>query len=502
MNSTLTGTSGTHSFVIPTDISLYENVEIQYYANQSTRSDDDFVTLELDRVTASVSVGDAYSPGDTVVVYASASIGWQGIEGATVNVKVTHNGTELPAYGATNLMTGLYGSVAYSFVLDAGAAEGSYIVAATATWMTETAKAEDRFTVSTSGSLDAMFDKDSYFSGETATVNLKAVWGQQEVDIPVVSYRVTINTGLLTLGNTTDMVITVDIPSDYFGFIAISVAGVYNGHMLTDSDGATVYNVFIDLVTSAAKYRPGDKIEFSWLIVGGPDSGNLTYEITDNDDVRVQSGQLTPFEKEGSFEFDVPEIRPSIHYDATIIADLDGIVLGATEEVNIVADDYQLLIWVAKSPYADGSYKPGQTVKIHYSIESFMLSQQNAYRIDVFIDGSMTPTFSALVTDPTGNLEYKIPKEMAVTFVDVDADLHGVDGLFLDDASTSFMVSNAESGWDRSIGGMAAIDFVLLVLLIIVIVMLILVPFLKGRMGAPKPPEPAPPAESGKLPPP
>jgi hypothetical protein len=130
-----------------------------------------------------------------------------------------------------------------------------------------------------------------------------------------------------------------------------------------------------------------------------------------------------------------------------------------------------------------------------------MLSQQTAYRIAIFVTGDPIG-LSVLVTDPTGDIEYTIPRETAVAYLDVDADLYELDGTFLDGDSTMFMVSNAESGWDRSIGGMAAIDFVLLVLLIIVIVMLILVPWLRGRMGAPKPPEPAPPAESGKLPPP
>ena len=498
LNQTLT--SSPHSFLIPTDISLYQDIAITYWANETGRSDDDSVDLNLEAFTATISTrSGSYSPGQTVVADISVLIGGEALQGATVNVQVSKNGTALPAYGATNLVTDIQGAAAYSFVLDANAARGYYIVVATATLLTATAAGETRFNVVWSGTLSADFDKNLYYSGETATVNFRAVWNQQEVQIPTISYEFYISTGVLAIGSTTNMVATVEIPATYSGWIEVRSHGSYNGNMLQDTDTATVAYVSLSLAASVSEYRPGDEVEFTWLIVGNVNAGNLTYEIVDADDAKVAGG-APEFDTSGAFTLTVPDLNPSDEYTATINMGLAGVFRSASVTVDLV-DDYELKIWASKSKYADGGYRPGQTVKIQYSVGSYVFSQQNMYRINIGVDFDPVG-ISVLVTEPTGEIEYKIPKDTPMAYVEVRGALYDVNGFWLSSDTTAFLVSNAESGWDRSIGGMSAIDFTLLVLLIFVILMLIVLPMVKKRMGAPKPPEPAPPPEAGKLPPP
>jgi hypothetical protein len=105
------------------------------------------------------------------------------------------------------------------------------------------------------------------------------------------------------------------------------------------------------------------------------------------------------------------------------------------------------------------------------------------------------------VTALAGEFEYTIPDHVASTEVDIWASLYdAVNGWWLSEDYVTINTDASLSGWDRSIAGMAAIDFTILLLIVIMILLLIIVPFLKGRMGGPKPakekpePEPAPPA--------
>ncbi len=502
LNSTLVGSSGTQSFVIPTDISLYQDIVITYWANETGRSDEAVVTLSLQALRASVSLNDnVFSPGEIVIVTAHVSIGGEALEGATVNVQVSYNGTANATYSASNLMTGPSGSVAYSFTLAASAARGSYIVVATATWTGATAQGEDSFAVDWDGSLSAHFDKPSYYSGETATVNFQAIWNAVQVTLPSITFEFTTPQGVvLSRGNTSTMVATMEIPANYVGTIDLDAAGFYSGRLLQTDASTTVSSATLSLVSTVSGYRPGETLEFSWTLITSASAGNMTYEVSDDLGAIVASGPLE-FAKSGSFSYLVPTVNPSGHYHAEVVASFAGQVLTDTLHVHLI-NDFELQITLKKSSYSDGAFRPGQTIKVQYTIGAYESSQLNAYMI-MFGANFDVVSQTIIVTEPTGEFQYTIPKNAPLGQVEFEASLFDVNGGDLNtDAMTMFVINNAESGWDRSIGGMSAIDFVLLVLLIIVIVMLILVPMLRQRMGAPKPPEPAPPAEEGKVPPP
>jgi hypothetical protein len=73
---------------------------------------------------------------------------------------------------------------------------------------------------------------------------------------------------------------------------------------------------------------------------------------------------------------------------------------------------------------------------------------------------------------------------------------------YLSDDGVSITVEANQSAWDRSVGGMSLVDFMILLLIVILILVLIVMPLVKGRMGKPKAAEPVPPPpDQGKSPP-
>jgi hypothetical protein len=151
-------------------------------------------------------------------------------------------------------------------------------------------------------------------------------------------------------------------------------------------------------------------------------------------------------------------------------------------------NSHELQIWVEKSGYADGTYKPGQTVKLHYSIGAYVMEPLTSYILRVSTDYNPVG-MDFILTDPVGTVEFALPDDAPAAELGIDATLiDPVTGPVSSD-STALTVGGQLTGWDKSVAGMSAINFSILLLLIIMILLLIVMPFLKGRMGAPKPAE-------------
>jgi len=238
------------------------------------------------------------------------------------------------------------------------------------------------------------------------------------------------------------------------------------------------------------------------MLVTSITAGTLIYEITDEDDVKVASG--TPeFDTTGSFEYEVPETGAPAELNAKMwMTTSDGGYAAASAQAWIVGD-YELKIWVEKSKYADGAFKPGDTVVVHYSIGAYVDDQLPLYRLNISM-GYTPEDFSVLITDPSGKVKVKLPSDAPTSEVGITAWLYdGRDGNYLTQDSTAVTVNARNSGWDLSVAGMSASDFTILVLIVVMILLLIVMPYLKGRSGAPKPAKPEtvpPPPEAPKSP--
>jgi uncharacterized protein (UPF0333 family) len=354
------------------------------------------------------------------------------------------------------------------------------------------------FAVEWNGALTMSFDKSSYYGGDAIVVSYRTVWNGQEMTGLSISYRATVSYGVLTTGNTTTNEAEIEIPDDYYGWVTVTSSANINGRIYETGNMVWVFIASIVLTTDQDNYRQGDTIVFNFNIVTSLTDGNLMFEITDAMDVKVETD--TPdFATSGSFSYDVPSENPSTSYTAWMVMTTEsGSYLSASKTVTIT-ENYEIQIWLGKSGYATGEFKPGQTVKVHYTINAYA-SQLPLYEIVLNSNlDSVAQTY--LVTETSGTLDYVVPEHAPSMIVMMDAELNnGLTGGPLTDTpegSTVFMVNSELGAWDKSIGGMSAIDFLLLVLIIVMILLLVIVPFLKGKMGGQKaapitPPAPPP----------
>jgi len=504
VSGTLPSGAGAYDYVVPTDIALWSNIGLSFWANETGRSAEDFERLYISVIEADVWTDwYTYSPSEPVVVmlYASASAdeGSEALGGADIDVSVSRNDTAIPAYGATDLVTTQYGWASYGFNLIDNAEPGVYLVEATVSKLGMSVTVMDTFEVDEGAWIMVEFDRDDYMGGDTAVLSFTAVMNNLETSAAF-SYTVYTSFGILATGNSSGEDASVLIPIDYYGWIGVDAGTYLEGIPYADHDDAYVYYASVELVAEADEYRPGDTIVWNWNILAGQHTGTLDYWIWDNDDILVGSGSPA-FAATGTIEYDVPEDGASTSYMATLrMTTVDGGYLQSSYSVDLVAE-YELVIWVEKSRYASGEFKPGDTVTIRYEILSHLGGEPAMYWLWFSVEDEPAD-FNVIVSEPEGSFEYALPADASSGEYWVEAEAYDVvTGAYLDYDEASFLVNNQLSVWDRSVGGMAMSDFLILVLIIVMIIVLIVMPFVKGRQpkaAAPAQEEPPPPAEPPK----
>jgi hypothetical protein len=501
LNGTLPGSKGTQELPIPaTDIATWQGVEIFYWANETGRCSEAYIWLDLDQLSANMYLNNNwFYSGEMVAVTVEANVGGDAIEGAQVDIYVRNNASVLAAYSTpTTLLTGPDGTVTHTFVLVDNADTGIYTVDATVTMLGFSTVAAQTLTVSDWGGLSMTFNKYTYMPGETVVMTFLPTWNGVEVTVPIIAYNVWTDDGLLLVGNTTTLSAEFAIPEEYSdGWIWAYATGYFEGNSLTSYAEAWVEEAALLLVSDVDSYRPGDTITWTWEIVGPVESGTLSYRVYDYWGIIVLS-ESPEFATSGSFSVDVPETDAGWGYYAVMYASSTTGFYDEAWANAYMVDDNELRVWVEKSGYFDGSFKPGQTVKIHYEIGVYWYDPLPMYGIWVGCDFDPIGVMF-FVTETDGVIEYTLPDDSPAGFLGLNVELWDpvADDELSDDVAT-VTVNTQLSGWDKSVAGMAAIDFTVLVLLVVMILLLIIVPFLKARPPKAAASEVPPPVESPK----
>jgi len=506
IHGTFLGTSGTTTFTVPSDIALYSNVYMTFWGNGSGgRSYVDDETLYIFQLAGSIGLDDtSYTPGDVVTVTVGATISWQDMMGANVDITVEYNGSAITGYGISGLMTDRYGEVVYEFVLATNAAEGSYLVTATISKAGFTVTKMTSFEVIWSGSLNVEFAKDYYYSGETAEFSFTTVWNGVESSAGSVYYMV-YDSGFDMLGSDTTTTGTgsYDIPAGYVGSIYVQGAMNLNGRLLFGDNAVNVRLADIVIQPATDSFRPGETIAWAYNIQTGLTSGALSYVVADYNGEVVDSADLT-FAKSGTVSYVTPSADASERYTITMTLD-DGTGNSMTESSTVyVTAMYKIhAVRETNSGFVNGAFDSGTKLSFSFTIDSYGAEDLPVYYVYIWVSGADNEQRMLLTTD-SGTFQYTIPDDAVDGWYYADFYLYdGVTGNYLSGDEVSFEVKAHQSSWDSNVGGLSMFNFVLLLLVIILLIVLIVLPLLKGRFGGKKSeasPLPPPPAE--QLPPP
>ncbi len=488
--------SGTYEFAIPDDIALYSDIDMTFWANDSDeRSSESGLWFTIGTISADLNVGDGpYIPGDSVGVEVEAWIGddwwYDRLVGAEVDITVEKNGTMISAYSASGLVTDVTGVVLYEFDLSTGATKGTYFVTATVSKLGYEVVRMASFDVEWEGELTVTFDKDYYYSGQTATFSFKVIWNAEELDASSVFYTVHNDYGMVATGNTSSGEGTYLIDDNYIGEIYIEAFTVLNGYFLDGSDSIVVHMAHVVIYAADEYYRAGDTIQYVYQVVTEIANATVSYTVTDEDDTRVAEGDL-PFALEGSVDFVVPLVEPSGSYEVRITVD-DGLghVVSDSATAWLYAE-YEIQIWAESSAgFTSRAFEPGATIVIEYSITNIGAAHLDVYRI-VFYASYDYIYHNMLVSSPTGTFEIEVPETAGDGTYWMDSSLRDpVNNDWLSSDSMSFDVLSEQSVWDKDVGGLSLFNVLVLLLLLVMVVLLIVVPFLRGRMGSDELPPP------------
>lgn len=494
--------NGTEIFTIPTDINMSSDYQIHFWVNDTAdRTSEAWLTFSMGRLGGDVWTDDSvYLAGMVVTVqveawveYEWSSSDWDDLPGADVDIVVEKDGVELAIYGETDMTTGAYGEVEHDFTLADDAGLGTYLVTATISKLDYSIVRMTTFEVEFEYDFEVSLDKDTYYSGETATAAFTTWWGPQKVTDNTVFYIVYSGVGDLMSGSTTTGEVEFQIPLDFVGNLWVYGVTSVESYTMEDWDSASVQKAYIALAPLVEEYSGGDTVQWEYVIMTMMIDGQLSYEIWSSDGEMMASTTIA-FSDSGTISYTVPVDDPASWY-AVVVTLKDGMgnSVSAVSYVYLVSM-YDITAWIDNdSGFVSRAFEPGDTIRIGYEITTNGVAHRSVYKIEYYTSADWVSLY-VITESTTGTLTLTVPEGATDGDYDIYVDLRdGVTNAYLAGDWLQYGVLTGQSGWDKEIAGMSAIDFTILVLIIVMIVLLIVVPFLKGKeFKVFKPKEPAP----------
>ena len=270
--------------------------------------------------------------------------------------------------------------------------------------------------------LQVLLDRAQYYGGDTATgswqlAGTTSAAGTGWVVTEWSAWEATSGTLIVfknVTGNAAQGSASFTVPLNYGGEVRFTVS-VHNAtESLTDSAFAVVTSPVILLNPSKPTYLPGDSLSVGVSTEGQVFQGATLWEsVVDSNGNVLSSGMLTG----SSISISIPKVGApsSLHVSVGAQSATGGLIADASVYLN-QASGYELMAGVStNSNYIDGSYQPGQSIQLSYSVIALGTSVlPKSFEIQVFPGSSIFNFFGygavlARTTSATGNVPYTIP---------------------------------------------------------------------------------------------
>lgn len=279
------------------------------------------------------------------------------------------------------------------------------------------------------------------------------------------------------------------IPSSYAGDFEVRVF-VHNGTEEWELEaGATADLSIFTAIPNEIYFDPGDTITVAVTAEGPALTGTTVSAF-----VQAENSGQTLYNSTvsgGSFQFTIPKIAPAEYYRIAVWASSPtaGTVASVEEEID-EASGYNFWAGVSTvSSYSDGSFAPGQTVSLSYSVTPYGTSQPpKVVELELLpgpcsiFCGSDTPAIKIwFTTSPSGSVPFTIPSSTPnglQTFT-VLALWDGGDG----GNQITVNVNSSPSALNYELGAGSGLTVGWLILLILLIVVVIVLVAMGRRRG-------------------
>jgi hypothetical protein len=326
-----------------------------------------------------------YQIGSVVKATIRATVSGSGEPDADVKIEVLEgtgvSASKISGYGGT-FQSDATGYVVYAFTVDAGDfdEDETYTVRVNVSKHLKAAEDDEVFDVLAGGrviSVDMMFDKEVYASGDTIRIDVATSLPAGASAVGAYSYEVHsgwFNGPTMWQEASESNIFNYATPDSFDGELYF-IVDVYNadGDSGQDSEVRNVHHAILILNAEPELYEPGDTItaEFELITnrVAGIDDQTFFYIVEDVGSDIVLEGEVVTSTFEGTFDYIVPAV-PSDRYDFNIYAnillvvgDKEYMVWVSSDDRCILKSGYDVEIWVDNPNHA-----PGDEVTIRYEI--------------------------------------------------------------------------------------------------------------------------------------
>jgi len=388
LGEAVSATQGSFSFTLPsTTRSNSYTLYLTYNDTTNMHSETQSVPILVGTFNLAVSVDRfpaVYQSGDSIVVSVTATTSYiysEPTSGVAVATKVEKydagNATwsQDTSYSVPSQTTSQQGTVSFILTLHQGIPDDTVLrvfVSASRGGSTQEASAQFTIRAATGLSIDLKLDKTQYKPGETINARLVFITTNSTLlSGAMYHWRVTnSNTGAVLVedyvtGTSTGSEKNIQIPSDFIGQIYVFVT-VYTPDDRTYNRGeyANVFSWAMLLNPVKTSYNPGETMEIGATLVTDRDcgAGGATFIFIVTPDAGgdpIANGTLTPGGKTARITFMIPA-EPDDEYNINVAASCGGLV--AQDSTSVSREKYLAL----SIDVPDKSYKPGDTVTIHY----------------------------------------------------------------------------------------------------------------------------------------